>query len=219
VAQQVHPRWRARWRAAVFHVMATAAATVTLGVLGALAVVGVMVLGSADGSAALTADVLTGGAASSPPAGSPGVVHLLGVVPVMVITGTGLGLVAGVLSAPWGRRRPPDWARPVVAGLLGAFHLAGVLERSRTDGSAVGGAELVLSVAVASALWTAIAVATVLGGQRATASRQVTRQRGAGRTAPSVALPVHAPSGRAWRETLGAAALYALTVTYLAVGA
>lgn len=211
MAQQTRPRWRDRWRAVVFHVLATAASTVTLGVLGALAVVAVLVLGGGDTGAVPTADALGAQTPTGAGARAPGAVQLLAVVPVMVIAGTWLGLVAGVLSAPWGRRRPPEWSRPVIAMLMGAFHLAGTLEQWRVDGGRLGGAELAWSLAIALALWTAIAIATVFGTHR-DPTPQLRSAPGGGRpTAPDSVL------GRVGREAVIAATLFALTVTYLAV--
>lgn len=211
MAQQTRPRWRDRWRAAVFHILATAASTVTLGVLGGLAVVAVLVLGGADPGAVPTADAMgleTPGGAGAP---APGAVQLLAVVLVMVIAGTWLGLVAGVLSAPWGRRRPPAWSRPVIAALMGAFHLAGTLEQVRVDGGRIGGTELAWSFAIALALWTAIAIATVLGAHRDPVPQ---RRRAHGDGRPTAPGPAFGPVGR---EAVIAATLFALTVTYLAV--
>jgi hypothetical protein len=202
--QHVRPRWRERWRASLFHVLATAATTSALAVLGGLAVVVVVVLGGAGDTlpgsmvadGALADGTVTDGTSAD---GDAVAARLLAVVPVMVITGTGLGLAAGVLSAPWGIRRPADWTRPVVAGLIGAFHLAGRLERARFGELPFGIVEVAVSLAVVLALWTAIALATVLGGHRGTGPPQ--------------------PTGRAWRETIGAAALFLVTIGYLGVRA
>jgi hypothetical protein len=213
--QCVRLGWRDRWRAGLFHVLATAATTAALGVLGGLVVVGVLLLSGADIGAA-DGDVVAA--------------RLLGVVPVMVITATGLGLAGGVLSAPWGRRRPAEWSRPVIAGLIGAFHLAGRLERARFDEVPFGAVEAALSVAVALALWTAIALATVLGAHRGGSgspssgtgagggSSGSSGSSGGSSSSRAVAAPVR-PTGRAWRETLAAAGLFACTVTYLGVRA